>query len=66
MSVLTTARTARKTHWCSRCCTRIQPGQRYEDHWMTPRDEMNDGTAWRGTKTHRLEDCDFSEGVDVE
>lgn len=62
MSVLTTVRTANKTHQCSHCLSPIRPGERYEDHRMTPNDEMNDGTAWRRSTRHLPTDCPITRG----
>jgi hypothetical protein len=52
MAVFSAEHTARKRHRCDRCTRSIRPGERYVRWRMTPDDEVNDGTAWRGAATH--------------
>lgn len=62
MSILTVTRTARRTYRCSHCLRIITPGEPYQRHAMTPRDEHNDGTRWRTTTTHLPAECPARKG----
>lgn len=44
----TTVRKARKTHYCSRCHGRIEPGTRYLEHVASPHhDDLGNEGWWR-------------------
>lgn len=53
--IRTTLRTARKARNCGDCRSRIQPGDRYLEHVVSPDHEDLGNTRWR--RSPECEDC---------